>query len=267
MSMVFIAATLLLVTSTVPPIVLPSNALSSAILSRCVQNHGNTACTKDELASPYLQLHHAVGFSKHFDLPAMVQSLSSAEPIVGRVWLLNPSIVLYNSSLHLLVRLQIHPTPDSITNMRRCPYSSLARFIPCPPQFNIHVGTINFAAFATLDAHLNVSSPLDVIDHTMMYEDNPGYGSFGAEDSRIFLWGDDVYIVYNERNGMNIQQVYPIMGLRIKLKPEDNRIRNTIEKNWSPIHELTSKTSVLNYLFARYIEPHQIMQCSKTGGI
>ena len=97
--------------------------------------------------------------------------------------------------------------------------------------------------------------------------------NFGVNDMRVFAWDDGVYLAILDQklvdqhthfNVMAVQRVLPVASataVRLNLKAWV-----TSEHQWIPIDQVSNTyTGHADYLFARSIEPHQIVQCSHDG--
>ena len=66
---------------------------------------------------------------------------------------------------------------------------------------------------------------------------------------------------------MRIQRLFPVVGASVQLSGK--AFQQTIEKNWSPIcpkpPTTREKAHADIYLFSRFLDPHEIVQCSRSG--
>ena len=65
---------------------------------------------------------------------------------------------------------------------------------------------------------------------------------------------------------MHIQRILPSIGPPIQLQAPVIVFGDTWEKNWCPIDSIVNRnTGSTDFLFARFVEPHQILQCNESG--
>ena len=168
------------------------------------------------------------------------------------------------------------------TKPRSCPDDSLYAARMCPA---FKIASFDFVCFGKVDERLRVASEIKALPCEAHYDvwsdvihDNWRQAYMGVEDPRAFMWGDDVYIAVNgppppelmRKQGfsysrrMYIQHVFPLSSTpRVHLSLPRQARDKSYEKNWAPIGETGNNGS--DYLFARFVEPHQILQCSRSG--
>ena len=132
----------------------------------------------------------------------------------------------------------------------------------------------NFVLYFSVDRHGQVKSEVVAIDS--FGEDNPSgvNPSLGAQDARYFEWGAAIYLIFNAAiktesgrhiRAMHIQRLFPSLTGPVLLSGLQNQ--GDIEKNWSPIGPHTDSTGRVNgdYLFSRFVDPHEILRCNAVG--
>ena len=170
-----------------------------------------------------------------------------------------------------------------------CPDDSLYSRRKCPPK--LPIVQISFQCYAELDADFQIVSEVRAVVPQDLKMDkllahykgasrlrNHAYG-LGYTDARLCDWDGAVYMVlhglpsrhdiasgsYMKR--MYIRQLWPVLTTAVQLHSTTLDITDDApEKNWSPVGTvLNSHTSQSDMLLARYVEPHQIVQCSRAG--
>ena len=203
----------------------------------------------------------------HLDQKALV-SFANFTFRVRRPVFTNPGLVVYNDAIHGVSRLLLR----NGGKWKTCPDNSMyRRAIPCPAQYSPRI--VSFIAVFQLDSHLDLVNPVSSLPYDIDIASAADRGEYqlGPEDPRIFTWGDDVYLVYNAppsgehwteagQRRMKLQRLFPSV-----LDPVDLVIPqpNLKEKNWAPIGPNDNNDE--EFLFARFIDPHEILSCRRDG--
>ena len=229
----------------------------------CRQNQGR-ACTRAE------------SLTRHFDvLNGTMIELDQREIhahnkfIFDAQWghYFNPGVVVYNNTLYVVARKDFHdnrPNPWVI-----CPDDSVYRSKPCPVG-NKPPGEINLNAFFSISPLGRVTSEVVALDFHFPTSSVTHITDWhGPQDPRVFTWGSDIYIIYNahpirlrQYRDMWVQRLFPKLSEPVELVGEIFLGGSVLEKNWSPIdkHHETD-----DYLFSRFVNPHEVWRCSRTG--
>ena len=228
--------------------------------SRCLVNQGQP-CSH---ANTDVALSLPNGSAQHLDSDELMDlghfALSVTHPLF-----INPGIVVVNGSRWGVMRIQLQNGSWAV-----CPNNSVYTTVACPiPKIQM----ISFNIIVKLNSHLRPESPLRALDYDLDFRGVVKFKEmfFGVEDPRIFTWGDDVYIAYNgppaaltwRKRGekrMKMQRLFPSV-----LDPVDLVIPqpNLKEKNWAPIGPNDNNDE--EFLFARFIDPHEILSCRRDG--
>ena len=266
------------------------------VILRCRQNEGRN-CSDAELANPSLDpLLSRPRFSQHQMLRRQVVSSSQLSKALvthpnfaHTQWaFLNPGIHVVNSTLHMIARCHsIDWRSLSSSANTSCPNDSLLSIVPCP-QMPIY--RLNMICHTTLSASLDkplspvtaYPQPLQLDAHYEAWAKNKipaGHNiNVGCTDPRIFSWNETVYIAChgyrskselltgNLERVMYVQPVMPKPLPPVQLLAPDIIQASRTEKNWSPLGEVWNpRTACFDYLFSRFVDPHQVLQCDKEG--
>ena len=254
----------------------------------CRQNNGRN-CSEHEANVTYLvpELTGPVWF------PDSKRILSTkahfAANSFGTPWrFYNPGVAVFGGRIWVVMRCEAqgfftHMCPDdSLYRARACPRELIARH----PYF-----IFNFVCMAHVDERFRIASPtVYALPHNLRYtaliealtvtqqEIDSRIMPYGAGDARVFEWDHALYIAFHATpeprdlvqglhyNQMYIRQIKPVLSTPVQLRAPGIINGTTWEKNWAPIDIIVNATTgATDYLFSRFIEPHQIMQCSKAG--
>ena len=263
----------------------PRNTLDAAPPTVCRQN-GGRACTDYERRHPYLlpSLRHTqlTTLANSTDLVQLAGFLEEFKAAGDWVFI-NPAVLVYRGATWVFTRCFSNrywrPPPA------KCPDDSLYATRDCPP---ISIANFNFVCYGKVNKQLQMVSELKALPCQTHYDafvaapkSEGQYAYFGVEDPRAFMWGDDVYVAVNgplppDRikagdayigRRMYIQRVFPAPAhdrLPLTVADDDSIQLKSYEKNWTPIGEVhNAVTNSSDYLFARFVEPHQILQCNR----
>jgi len=182
----------------------------------------------------------------------------------------NPAVTVHNGRLWMVAR---HEGRNRTGAWTTCPDHSLATTRACPvPTLRM----VSFVVRCQLDASLRPITPLEGLDYDLHW-DHVGKTAhdrqLGPEDPRVFAWGAEQYVAVNGpplrplassrtiRN-MKIQKIFPAVGEPVDLDLGAGMER--YEKNWAPI-QADPASPRRRFLFARNVEPHQIVGCDAAG--
>ena len=189
----------------------------------------------------------------------------------------NPGLMVYNSKLWGVARLTLRNGTTGV-GWTSCPRHSMYRSRPCPSTLKPDV--IFMITYFQIDPRGHLTGEVRSVDFDFLDKSpvNTHTTHYGPEDPRVFSWGDDIYLAYNALplldsepghvvRRMRIQRLFPDIGASVQLSGK--AFTQTIEKNWSPIGPKPTtprdKTPADMYLFSRFLDPHEIVQCSRMG--
>ena len=153
---------------------------------------------------------------------------------------------------------------------------------------------ISFIVHVRLNQHLQPIAPIRGLPFTLGYETfRRAYKDFvppsltlslGPKDARAFTWDNETCLLFSAiptddallrvkndhritsvREQMYVQCIHPVVRAPVVLMDGDHVYGQTAERHWCAIGEVTSKNGSVEYLFARFVNPHQIYQCNKLG--
>ena len=256
-------------------LLLPS--LASALV--CRQDTGRP-CTQHELTHLYLE-HSLMGHVHHMDGNAILTSAPfTHQQDFNFSWIApatHLSVVPHNGSLFVWLRITA-----ACTNCTRCPDNALHAAKDCKTVANAAYD-FSFVGYANVNSSFGIDGDVSVVPRDTQYElIESGYYAqrqasshrFGIESMRAFTWDGNVYVAavdwrftqepYLLRRVMTVQRVFPLPdALPVEL---DFESLSAEEQQWTPIDQThNSSSGHVDYLFARHIEPHQLVQCNQHG--
>ena len=187
---------------------------------------------------------------------------------VRRPLFTNPGLVVYNNAIYGVSRLLLR----NGGKWKTCPDNGMhGSAVPCPPHYSPRI--ISFVAVFQLDAHLDLVDAVTSLHYDLDIASADRLDEFqlGPEDPRVFAWGDDVYVVYNGppsgddwteagQRRMKLQRLLPSTTDPVDLVIPNPSLK---EKNWAPI--APNDDSDAEFLFARFVDPHEILSCGRDG--
>ena len=242
----------------------------------CIQNEGRP-CTQTELEAQQQQSNGQSLLSARHGVPARpnagIRDYGFSISANGHPVLLNPGVIVYNGVLWGVGRIKL----SRDFTWSKCPANSLYAEQPCPYADFLYV---SFNGIFTLSPALAMSSDFVALNHDLDYFSVNRFDEqyLGAEDPRVFAWGSEAYIAYNappptrrwhapRMRQMYIQRILPRIGTAT---PLSHRRLDRVEKNWAPISpawqpSTSAPVAADEFLFARFIEPHEIVSCTRYG--
>ena len=262
-------------------LVLALSAACSLASATCRQNQGRP-CTSAELSHPLLSPTLASGPLPFPTSKELRSRFDLAKQTDFKIWrFINPAICVHDGALWALIRMWANgpkaPTvcPDNNpTAARQCPST--------PP-----VNAVSFTTLLRLGKTFDDVVQIDALPYDLPYDAvHEGFEkhkaklrfalNFGPEDPRAFTWDGEIYMAFNALSNtevleahfgrrMHVQRVFPSISAPVQLRPWHHPHGQQWEKNWAPISEVASHNGISDYLFARFLEPHQILQCNHLG--
>ena len=238
---------------------------SAHVAPPCRMNQGRV-CTQAEVTSPLLSPDLVSGRAVFHNM----RQIGHSKHGLSYTWqfpiFFNPAIAVFGNAIHVFIRQNLdHHTAA-------CPPSQLSPHVVCPHTTDAPAALRTVIVHGTLDAALSLQPGLAPIDKDLAL--HRGHVPFNPEDPRAFTWGDEVWLATNVdaevpdgSNGtrldrrMAMQRVLPDAGFSVLLTL-DAAADGRSEKNWSPITALDDE----HFLFARFVEPHDVLACAKTTG-
>jgi hypothetical protein len=262
----------------------------------CRQQHGRV-CTSHELSHPHITVPsgHAVHlvnelFADHPVTKLYLDTSLNVPQIVGGALLIADG--------HLWMYAEYFLTFRRPEDKKKCPaaeiYPNPLILSTCDRRKSQYLTNgMVFTIYFKLNEHLQLLPnepihfiPLERIDYE--WSQRTKYFTTGFEDARTFLWGDESYIALTSQPSwkhdrtftdgfarcMYIQRVWPTLGTALELKSVSSTLQlESSEKNWSPTdivrrgNDLRENKIIHDppMLFARFINPHQMLHCWKNG--
>ena len=243
----------------------------------CHQNNGRL-CTKHERTHPYLS--SALTGDVHFpDGPVVMQSTRFTQVTKFQMYANGHSTVAsHNGSLYALFMMGGYCNNCGSL----CPDNSMYAVKECTIEPHNHylLGYVGYAKLTDtfgIDGEVRafpVDFQFDAIEAGHYIPTRASRRHFGIRDMRVLAWDDGVYLAsldqkaehnfnHTLKHVMTVQRVFPPFELSSTV---ELRLDGSLEHQWMPIDLIiNSVTGKADYLFARSIEPHQIVQCSHDG--
>lgn len=268
---------------------------TSHFMSGCFQQQGRP-CTEIEAHTPYVNSQHSMW---RYSAATMRPHVHTAYR--HQFWMTNSAaLVVANGTLWVYTRYSVfidHSASNTgckacTPGVVYCPIPTPYNLTKCPENTPLSLQYIVYIAYFRVTPDLSIASSEEVrlLPYTIDFEwatkanKDP---SDGMADPRAFQWGNDMYLLYNQHsmlpNRKYIQGTRQMFIQRINpLHPQeaahqliiqgDEPASFGIEKNWSPIDVLRSDIkpdatpdSERPYLFARTVEPFEILACWRNG--
>ena len=264
--------------------------LAAAAEEPCRTNQGQ-ACSELERRRPLL----ALGIDR--DVPLLDAETNSTDlaprtrfrPEFARHggWrFTTPALAVHRGALWVLLRCYSDELwfarPGTHLNRTRapCPAGSLYTAVDCPP---IEIINYEFVCMGRLDGRLRAVGELRALAQPLQYAAALAFErsgktidglELGMEDARTFVWDGAVHMAVNvlwlgdghsQGRRMCVQRLFPPTSDLVCLPPPPNHFQIQ-EKNWAAIGEVhNASAGRTDFLFARFVEPHQILQCTRDG--
>ena len=248
--------------------------ISLGVALRCLQDTGRP-CTEHERTHGYLQ----PDLTGHADFPdstAIMAATHFAQSSFRRFASTHAAVTMHNGSLHALFVMRSHCSRHCDVCPDNTPYAAT----PCRLAPNEHY-YFGFVGMATVSSSFGIDGevralPFDVqmasmgptIAAVQHVPHHPIHHYFGVRDMRVFTWDDGVYLAIlcprrHSTGLINVMVVQRIFPSHSAATVELHVGAETSAHQWMPIGHITTSTS--EYVFARSIEPHQIVQCRHDG--